>query len=657
MKRLQFDSEGRILSVDGGDVDIKFESPIEPVVSFESVDENNDDWSLYEGQNKLCPLEFSNKKTQKDIVNEIVKSIKEGHKIIFLQGMCGTGKSAIALNIARQLGKASIVVPIKGLQRQYEEDYSGRKFVYKKDGKKMKISMITGRENHDSIIEPGKSCNDPNLPDTIMITEKNRSKLQDFYKQNPFIKNKSEMGIKQMKRISIAPANPYWSPIVPAELTLPLDDAVKKRYKGLNGKEFVFYHRKKGCGYYDQYQAYIDSDVIIFNSAKYKIEVLLNRKPETAVDIIDEADEFLDSFSNQQDMNLTKLINSLNNITLSDYDDTVDLEKMIDLLKSDEKNRRLLGFDSEEIIKLVDTSMIKAFKMLIKNKNIKSEIIMDELSYANKGLEIASDFEEFFDSTYLSYREDGGDIYVSFVAVDLSKKFNEIVDKSNALVLMTGTLHSEEVLKHVYGLKDFKIIEAETIGQGTIEMIRTGKEMDCRYSNFAANPENRKNYLNSLSLCISKAKKPILIQVNAFEDLPSEQEKKDYWLLSLMTKEKLKELQSEDKTGNMISEFKAKKKEMLFTTKCSRGVDFPGDTCNSVVFTKYPNPNINGTFWKILKQTHPTYFWEFYKDKARREFLQRLYRAVRSKNDHVFVLSPDTRVLDAVREIQLKAIK
>jgi Rad3-related DNA helicase len=49
---------------------------------------------------------------------------------------------------------------------------------------------------------------------------------------------------------------------------------------------------------------------------------------------------------------------------------------------------------------------------------------------------------------------------------------------------------------------------------------------------------------------------------------------------------------------------------------------------------------------------HPEFFWDFYRDKARREFLQRIYRALRSKDDHVYILSPDTRVLDAVREMQ-----
>jgi Rad3-related DNA helicase len=124
-----------------------------------------------------------------------------------------------------------------------------------------------------------------------------------------------------------------------------------------------------------------------------------------------------------------------------------------------------------------------------------------------------------------------------------------------------------------------------------------------------------------------------------------------------MSREKLRELQINDKTGRMISLFKSKMSDALFTTKCSRGVDFPGDICNSIIFTKYPNPNVRGVFWKILQKTHQKYYWDFYRDKARREFLQRIYRAVRSKDDHVFILSPDLRVLNAVKELQMNGNK
>ena len=83
-------------------------------------------WSLYEDEKALQPLVFSNGKSQADVVNEVIEAIEKGSKIVFIKGQCGTGKSAIALNLARKFGKTSIVVPGKNLQRQYKKDYENK---------------------------------------------------------------------------------------------------------------------------------------------------------------------------------------------------------------------------------------------------------------------------------------------------------------------------------------------------------------------------------------------------------------------------------------------------------------------------------------------------------------------------------------------------
>ena len=101
------------------------------------------------------------------------------------------------------------------------------------------------------------------------------------------------------------------------EYWLSLNDAKKIRYRGVGGKEYVFYHRKSGCSYYDQYLSYRDADVVIFNSMKYKIELAIGRKPETDVEIIDEGDEFLDKLAEQEEINLNRLEVSLKMILSS----------------------------------------------------------------------------------------------------------------------------------------------------------------------------------------------------------------------------------------------------------------------------------------------------------------------------------------------------
>ncbi len=612
-------------------------------------------WDLNDEKGKIPPLKFSNGKTQTDIVKEITDLIKSGTKIIFLHGACGTGKSAIALNIARKLGKASIIVPVKALQRQYEEDYTGKKFLYRLNGERMKIAVLTGRENHDSIIEPGVSCADPELPENIKITEKNYNKLADYYRSNPFVSGQDVPDYKHIKRMSVAPSNPYWSPIVPSTYELnQLKDAKKMKYDGCDGREYTFYHRKQGCSYYDQYLAYKHADIIIFNAAKYKAELAIGRKPATDIEIIDEADEFLDGLFQQEEINLTRLSNSLNIIIPESLDTRDTIKSILDLIELEEKNKRALGINENQVFNINETYLGKIFKLLEKDKELESEILLDENSYASKALELARDFSDLTEDVYATFRKEEDSLYVKLVSTNLGPRIQELLDKNKALVFMSGTLHTESVLKNIFDIKDFKIVEAESLQQGAIEIAMTGKERDCKYSNFSGGQHSREDYLRALNGVVEKAKRPTLIHVNAFQDLPTEEERIKYHLIELTSQERLREQQAEDKTGKIVAIFKQGLNNKLFTTKCSRGIDFPGNMCNSVIFTKYPNPNVSDTFWKILQKTHPDYFWDFYRDKAHREFLQRIYRAVRSKEDHVYIMSPDLRVLDAVKKLQNK---
>ena len=73
------------------------------------------------------------------------------------------------------------------------------------------------------------------------------------------------------------------------------------------------------------------------------------------------------------------------------------------------------------------------------------------------------------------------------VTTNLSKKFVDIVDGSQALVLMSGTLHLESVLRNIFGIEDFVSVDAEKYNQGTIEILKSGKEFDCKYANFQSN--------------------------------------------------------------------------------------------------------------------------------------------------------------------------
>ena len=340
---------------------------------------------------------------------------------------------------------------------------------------------------------------------------------------------------------SIAPANPYWSPILPASVELHhFKDVEQRKYMGMYGKEFIFYHRKHGCSYYDQYLSYMDSDVIIFNSAKYLAEISMGRKPQTEVEIIDEADEFLDSLSNQIKINLTRLSNALGLIVPDSHNARDSIDKIQELLKLEEKNKKALGISEDKIYNTNETKLKEILKIFSSDSELESEILIDETNYANQALEAARNFIESIDDTYVSFNKEDESLYATLVTTNLAKKFKSIIDGNEALVLMSGTLHSREVLKHLFGIEDYSIVEAETLNQGAIENSRTGTEFDCKYSNFQSKRYSREDYLKSLDKIIEKSKKPVLIHVNAFRDLPSQEE-----LFSTELKKLIEEQQKE----------------------------------------------------------------------------------------------------------------
>jgi Rad3-related DNA helicase len=642
-------------------------------------------WSLYKGEKYLEPLVFSNGKTQEDIVKEVLDLVKKGNKIIFIKGMCGTGKSAIALNIARKIGKTSIVVPGKELQNQYKKDYEADKYLLKDNKEKLKISVITGRNNHeckflkdnkDSIpkvfnetnsklndIFEGKrekiketisgdlSADNPNIPCKIEILEKNWKKIYEYLKQNKKIKIQDIESIKDVRRIPLASVCPYWSPAIPENYEVKIfENAKKRKYAGLKGTNFVFYQRNPGCKFYEQFNSFIDSDVIVFNALKYKLESAINRKPLTEVEIIDECDEFLDSFSNQRNINLDRLQNSLTKVLYFDEETENILKEIGELISNVKRNSKVLdSINSREIIPLKATGIYDLIKIFIKSPNFFSEV--DEESYIFDVDETARMFEDFIEETYVTFHKKDNSLVASLVTTNLEKKFKEMAEKNKVLILMSGTLHSEKILKEVFGLPEFKIIEAETQQPGKIYIKKSGIEVNCKHENFKNGVVNRESYLLALDKCLDMAKRPTLVHIISYYDLPSEKEIEDFDLKNLTSREEIISEKNNKEVSN-VAKFKKKEIDVLFSTRCARGIDFPGEECNSIIFTKYPNPDAQDAFWKTLYKTKPYQYWDFYKDKAKRELLQKVYRGLRFKEDKVEVLSPDIRVIEAFEEIE-----
>ncbi len=610
-------------------------------------------WSLHNKEKYLDPLVFSNGKSQLDVAKETIEAIRQGNKVIFIKGICGSGKSAVALNIAKELGRTSIVVPVKPLQKQYEEDYTHKLHVLKDNGKKLKISVIDGRNNHKCVFKGNCMADDKTLPCDIEIKEENLDLIKDYIEQNPFVDLEDFKNIKDIRRKSVAPACPYWSPIICKdwfEHGYTLEDAKELEYKGLNNKMFTYHKRKEGCGYYGQFMSYINSDVIIFNSKKYELENLMDRKPATEVEIIDECDEFLDNLSNEKRINLDRLSRTLVNVKTNDLalkELTIEINELVIKLLNDK--RILKAVETEEIILIKNTGILSLLRYFLDNLKLIDLGEEEASDYLYNIYQVGRTFEDFFDETYVTfYRNDYNDLMVSLVTVNLEKRLKEFLDKNKVFVMMSGTIHSELILKEVFGIKEFKIIEAETRNRGEVTKISSKLEKSFDYDELRQKGA-RECYLKALSKSIELAKKPVLIHVNAFSDLPTEEECSKYGISNIKTRNQLKEEQEKFKRGELVQYFKKGEIDVLYSTRCVRGVDFPGETCNSIVFTKYPNPSINSLFWRIFKMSKGKYFSLFYRDKALREFQQRIYRGLRSEEDHIYLLSPDLRVLNSFK--------
>ena len=231
---------------------------------------------------------------------------------------------------------------------------------------------------------------------------------------------------------------------------------------------------------------------------------------------------------------------------------------------------------------------------------ISSLITNNEEDYLFNVYSAFESFKNYIDETYVVFSKNKrNEVIVKLVMVNLERKLKEFLDKNKVFVMMSGTLHSKEVLENIFGIKNYKIIKAEVKDIGVKKSIYLGKEREFNYQ-YLKKENSREEYLRALSNCIDKAEKPVLIHVNSFKDLPSEFECSRYGINNIETREELMNEQNEDKTGELIQKFKDKKIKTLYSTKCNRGVDFPGDMCNSIIITKFPYPDKSSLFWRIF---------------------------------------------------------
>jgi len=566
-------------------------------------------WGLYSNSGKALPSRtFSSGKTQEETIDEILEKFDD-NRIVLLKGGVGSGKSIIGATVAGALGKGIINVPVKPLQEQYKRDYEGRLYI-KLGERRLKIGVLKGRANFNCMSAESSyvKCNSKMLPCTIPLNG-------------------------ETPRWKIASRCKFWSPIYPQEIrSLKKEDSCKiLDYDSITGTQY-FHKRGEGCGYYDQNQLYLNSDVIIYNNAKWYVDSLMGKKIKADIEIFDEADLFLDGLTLRSVISvrmISLLLSEARAIKKEMYKENehakgMEIESSANEIKKDfdyfiTHREPSKPYELDEDAKRFLKDLIHFLKIL-------------ETDYAETVLGKLEDLLLYRDITSFYVENDK----VTFFVPEPGRVMKDLLGKSsNKILLMSATVQESSVLSEVYGLDDFAYVEGETRMPGNLYKKRTDEEKVVNWKSWQL--EAFKNqYWRTLSRIMKWAEKPTLVQVHSYNYLPDTDE---YDLVP--TKREVMDSNQEE----CIHSFKQGEEEILFSTKTDRGIDLPDGVCRAIVILKYPYPSMRDPLFEVMKKRlGDKAFWNYYNDIARRDLYQQVGRGLRNEDDWVEVWSPDLKV-------------
>jgi Rad3-related DNA helicase len=572
-------------------------------------------WNFYEKKDFLSPLQYSNGKSQLDIVNEINNSFVDNNWIL-LDGMCGTGKSPIALHCCANFEKSIIVVPTKHLQDQYFRDYSKRMKVFN-----MKIEFLKGSNNFKCKYEGNKvDCDYPILPCRVRL--KSDEARYDVCKC------------------------PFWSPLYPPETAQKIKEEKEKigikniSLKGYASAAGLKCHvvRDPICNYYKQYFSFWDdTNVIIMNDKIW--EFMLMKKPATKLEVIDEYDNYFDSLYFDEMLSFSRIKRF--------YPKEDDASKGDDALMDTYNKKMEFAYRINSLVNNADDNGV--WNLLNELKDFFNTLLKDheDLSISNfvDKLEICISNKPECDIDYEIKKILGKDesiihIIMPYPSIVLQKLFKN----SKKVLLMSATPHSEKVLSDFFRI-DPKIVKGESIQPGTLFLMKT-KMIYVNYRNWDK-PDFRDEYYNIYRNIISIIPKneKTLIQSHSLKysgliakefGIPVDSSQADYY-------------------GNkgVFNEWLKGDFNILISTKCKRGVDLKDDLCRNIVIDKMPFPDKSDRKFKSIEKRFPLIFNEIYNDIAKRNLIQMIARGLRHKDDWVRVYTPDNLVYDTLKKMNI----
>jgi len=480
-------------------------------------------------------------------------------------------------------------VPTKVLEDQYAKDYGGGRFKVVLNGRAVRFCTIMGRSNFRCPYMDVSAANS-NLPCTVPLTWRSPSGR-----------------IEKLRRIDIARRCEYWTPNV-SSLYLEtyekeLKDIVKiVSYEAVSGTRHIIMRNGGLCPYYAQFLAYAHNVIIMMNSAIWEVETLSGRKPKVAIEVIDEADAWLDSLSMERVLSVHTI------------------ERLIERYA-----------DTDEVLaKKLDEMLVDLTNLISKYDGYMGEITDEWIKFIGKYSSVFDEIHrEASISTLLGFDAeawmvvDTARMKVRFFIPDLKAVFQRFRSRSaDKLLLMSATFQSKDILEDVFGIDDIYFVDGETKFPGTVYLRRTGKEDYVNYEKWK-DEKFRQKYYECLSEILQKAKRPLLVHVHSKKYLPED---------------KL----TEDLKNRAIFENDF---DEAWSTIAKRGLDLPGDKCRAICILKHPFGDLSdGMLQAIRLKLGDQVFFRYYRDRAQRELIQQVGRAVRSEDDWVEVWSPDLTV-------------
>ncbi len=570
------------------------------------LETNIERFQLQKGGQPLPPLIYSTGKSQEDAINEIIDEFDSGKQVVVFKGLMGSGKSVVALNVARHYGGGMFVVPTKALQEQYFADYGNKKMSIPN----LNISFMLGRANFTCLLDNARNCGYNQLPCTRKLHKK---------------ETRRDVCAQECPHFAAIAFGSYEDDVNYGD-SFPTSD----NYIAINDDlRYINWGVDKICHYYKQYEAYVNSNLIVLNAWLWRAELNLKRLPHRPVIVIDEADSFLEALTLEltfTDRRLSKLEKEgaevedeeeaeegkKNHKKEDIFQHYVDLENAYVTLK---EQKGLLSMKYEPV-KVFMSALIGYLRKV-------------ETDYTVNYLTKLKWLEEFESAVCYIDEEKVVHFFIPEPKVVWESILRKLGDVK--ILLMSGTMQNEAVLQGVYGIKDYGYIIGETKMKGKLIIKR---EPSCLFKvdwKSWQKEEFRQSYHRAVIRLILKSKAPKVVIVHAMKYLP-------------------------DGVNNdgeeEIKEFREGKRDIVISTKIKRGIDF--NNAKSLILLKYPFPDTQNVVLKVMKLSlGDKIFWKLYHDMAFRDFIQSVGRVLRHENQIVEFRSPDIMCYTMLRKVDV----